>query len=99
MDRSENSSSTLEKARVLPQIVSRVDSPTLIIAFGTAACPKGAGHNGSVVIGSSVFVHHPYDSAPDLAKQWTHPQIDQVLASDAQLSLNRLPLAFLVLQR
>lgn len=55
-----SSSSSHEKARVLPQIIG--DKPSLVIAFGTAGSTDPLSLNGSVVIGSRVFVHDPKTS-------------------------------------
>lgn len=52
-------SSSSEKARVLPRAFSAGPQPELVIAFGTAGYPDEANLNGSVVIGSKVFIHDP----------------------------------------
>jgi hypothetical protein len=82
MDPDENPSQTWEKARVLPRLFRVHPEARLVLAFGTAACPQGTGHNGSVVIGSSVFVHDPYPSPPVPAKHWTHAKLNQVIESE-----------------
>lgn len=81
MDPDENPSLTWEKARVLPRIFRVHQAARLVLAFGTAACPRGTGHNGSVAIGSSVFVHDPYACPPVPTKHWTHPKLNQVVES------------------
>ncbi|HLX62336.1 MAG TPA: hypothetical protein VKX17_13750 [Planctomycetota bacterium] len=77
MNPAENSSSSLEKARVLPGAISYGAKPDLVIAFGTAGSREGVSANGCAVIGRRVFVHDPKP------KQglWTPPQPDQVVDS------------------
>jgi hypothetical protein len=90
MDPSLSESLTWEKARVLPRILGGPVTPRLVIGLGTAACPAGSGNNGSVVVGSSVFVHDPYaeprpDShPPDPAMHWRHDELDRVIPSSAE---------------
>jgi hypothetical protein len=81
MDADEDPALTWEKARVLPRVFRVHPAASLVLAFGTAACPQGSGHNGSVVIGSSVFVHDPFSSPPVPAKHWTHPRLNEVVES------------------
>lgn len=57
MDPKANSSSSAEKARVLPAVFAK--PANLVIAFGTAGFPDAANLNGSAVIGSRCFVHDP----------------------------------------
>jgi hypothetical protein len=84
MDLSENSSLTWEKARVLPRILTGDGEQVVVVAFGTAASPSGAGHDGNVVIGTSVFVHDPFENNEFGEKRWAHPQMNQIVASDLQ---------------
>lgn len=94
MDAGNNSSLTWEKARVLPRTLRRGHDIKLVVGFGTGASVD-AGINGSVVIGTNVFAHDPYTVPPIPAKHWADPRLDQIVASDAQELLRRLPCAFL----
>lgn len=60
---------------VLPAILAG-GPPALVIAVGTAATPTGTSLNGSVVIGTRVFMHdaYPLGSNPDSA--WECPLLD-----------------------
>jgi hypothetical protein len=60
-------SSSAEKARVLPRALAGTP-PSLVIAFGTAGYPEDSIMNGSVVIGSRVFIHDPQTSTPERYK-------------------------------
>lgn len=81
MNPAENSSSSLEKARVLAGAINYGTAPDLVIAFGTAGSREGAYINGSVVIGRRVFIHDPRASAPNRTGMWTPPQADQLIDS------------------
>ncbi len=63
----------------------------MVVAFGTCATPLAGHQNGSVVVGSSVFVHDPYQNPPDPAHHWTDPATNQVVASAAEPILQALP--------
>jgi hypothetical protein len=75
-----SSSNTLEKARVLTNLFATAPAD-FVIAFGTAAIPEPRRFNGSVVVGSKVFVHDPYAGVADSNGLWTPPQPDVVLDS------------------
>lgn len=81
MNPAESSSSSLEKARVLPGALSYGPAPDLVIAFGTAGSREGVSANGSVVVGRRVFIHDPRAGAPDRTGMWTPPQPDQLIES------------------
>jgi hypothetical protein len=83
MNPAENSSSTLEKARVLAGAISYggAAAPDLFIAFGTAGSREGVQVNGSVVIGRRVFIHDPRAHVHDRTGMWTPPQPDQLIDS------------------
>lgn len=77
-----SSSSTLEKARVLPAIERyKSAAPELVVAFGTAGAIGDVRLTGSVIVGSSVFLHNPY-STSEPAKHWEVPRPDVVLKSE-----------------
>jgi hypothetical protein len=77
MDPKQSGSATMEKARVFPRILAG-QPPALVIAFGTAAFPGDVTLNGSVVIGTRVFVHNPYPPDP---KQWQPNPADTTVDS------------------
>lgn len=81
MNPAENSSSSLEKARVLAGAINYGEAPSLVIAFGTAGSREGVHINGSVVIGRRVFIHDPRASVPNRAGMWTPPHPDQLVDS------------------
>lgn len=81
MNPAESSSSSLEKARVLPGAIAYGAPPDLVIAFGTAGMREGVSANGSVVVGRRVFIHDPRAGAPDRTGMWTPPQPDQLVES------------------
>lgn len=62
-----SSSNTMEKIRILPIILTQYAKPDLVIAFGTAAYPGGV-KNGSVISGSSFYIHNGND--PDNPDKW-----------------------------
>jgi len=80
-------SNTQEKARVLPEVFSyEAELPALVVAFGTAASmPDGLIMNGSVRIGSAVFLHDPFASdstLPESPSHWNDPgKLDKVINS------------------
>jgi hypothetical protein len=82
MNPAENSSSSLEKARVLPGAINYAAAPDLVIAFGTAGSREGVHINGSVVIGRRVFIHDPRASTSDRKGMWTPPRPDQLIDSN-----------------
>lgn len=77
----ESSSSSFEKARVLPLALATRTKPHLVIAFGTAGSRPGVAANGSVVVGRRVFVHDPLSSESNRAAMWTPPSPDTVVDS------------------
>lgn len=76
-----SSSSTAEKARVLGALFAAAPKPDFVIAIGTASTPTPKRFNGSVVIGSRVFVHDPFSGAA--TGGWLPPQPDEVIESAA----------------
>jgi hypothetical protein len=78
-DKSKFQSSSSQKVARLPAIVGAV-APDLVIAAGTAAFPDAAqNHNGSVMVGTKVFLH---DGQPGNADSPWVGTFDQVIASD-----------------
>jgi len=75
-------SSTEKKADRLPEILTGV-TPSLVIAAGTAGYPSLETENGSVVIGSRVFLHdgHPPSSAQNPVSQWHDGTFNEVIDS------------------
>lgn len=81
MNPAESSSSSLEKARVLPSAFAYGPTPALVVAFGTAGIREGVHANGSAVIGRRVFIHDPLRGAASRQGLWTPPMPDQLLES------------------
>jgi hypothetical protein len=84
MDPKKSSSSSEEKARVLPYVTANGSSPALTVAFGTAATPDQRSFNGSVVVGSNVFVYNPWKNNENPDSRWTHPDIGKLKDSSRQ---------------
>lgn len=87
-----SSSSTVEKWRVLPRIFTSSEPIDLVIAFGTAGIVDLGFCNGSVVIGSKIFIHNPYHIEQDEPPKplWTHPSLDTSIASQ-QINFALIP--------
>jgi hypothetical protein len=78
MDPKANASSSQEKARVLPPILSRPNIKT-VVAFGTASTVDVEPFNGCVVVGTNVFVHDP--KPPGSTSAWQDSRFDQIVGS------------------
>jgi hypothetical protein len=89
MNPAESSSSTAEKARVLPGAFASGEPPSLVVAIGTAGSREGLMANGCVVVGRRVFIHDPFATAPDRAGKWTPPHADAVVDSELPGSVFR----------
>jgi hypothetical protein len=73
MNPSVSSSSTLEKARVLDQLMaSDKGAPDFVVAVGTASCPDSRTFNGSVFVGAKAFIHDPLSDS-DFPGYWHLP--------------------------
>jgi len=81
MDPAKKSSSSEEKARVIPVVVANGPAPDLVVAFGTASFPDTGSFNGCVVVGTNVFVHHPHKT-PNPDSNWIRPEFDKLIPSD-----------------
>ena len=77
-----SSSSTAEKARVLPLIFSYGAPPSTVIAFGTAATPSDESFNGSVAVGARIYMHDAHADSPNPASTWHNPRMDKLIPSD-----------------
>ena len=82
-DESRYQSSAERKIERLPKIFAR-RTADFVVAVGTAAFPGDISENGSVVVGTRVFMHdaHP-DGANDDSK-WTGGPFDEILASSLE---------------
>lgn len=78
----ESSSSSFEKVRVLPGAIDYGPPPSLVIAFGTAGSRSDLHINGSVIIGSKVFIHDPLARFDDRRGLWTPPNADEIIDSN-----------------
>lgn len=79
-DTADVQSSTEVKMRYLPRIFED-KRPALIIAFGTAGYPDNATQNGSVVIGSKVFMHDAHPKGENPNSKWESKLFDAVISS------------------
>lgn len=78
-------SSTEEKARVLPALFANVEVGG-VVAVGTAAWPHAdENRSGSVVVGSSVFVHDSYANQPNQNSRWTDRRCEALVTSRSAL--------------
>lgn len=90
MDPAVSSSSSQEKARVLPLALAAGPVPSLVIALGTAAHTGDYSYNGCVVAGCQVFVHNPYAKKPNSASNWVDPRFEQLVASPIPVGISWL---------
>jgi hypothetical protein len=76
MDKAKNSSSSEEKYRVLPSMLSK-EKPDLVIAAGTAGYISESSYAGSVLVGGRFFVHngHPGNTLSDMK----HAEFEKLL--------------------
>jgi hypothetical protein len=89
MDPGKSHSSSQEKNRILPAFFAyQPFEPSLVIAFGTGSARPDMTCNGSVFIGSRVFIHdgHPSDD-PNPKSEWRSDAFDTLLESTVQNSL------------
>ena len=77
-------SSSFEKARVLGEMTKLGPSADIVIAFGTAGFVDPRSHNGSVVVGTNVFVHNPHHSTPNSKSPWTDAGIGKLVDGSQQ---------------
>lgn len=90
MDSAKSGSSSEEKARVIPYAVAMGPSPNTVVAVGTAASEGSDTQNGSVIIGSNVFVNDPFAPATNPHSQWTHPQFKTLVKANSPKALDLL---------
>jgi hypothetical protein len=84
-----SSSSSEEKARVMPYVTACGADPTLVVAFGTATMADARSYNGCVVVGANVFVYNAYRQNPNPKSKWNHPDIGK-LVDASQQSINKI---------
>jgi len=84
---SESSSSSAEKARVLPGAINYGPPPDIVIAFGTAGSHSSLCVNGSVIVGTKTFIHDALENVSDKTRLWTPPHKNQIIDSDLQSGL------------
>ena len=79
MNPKKSSSSSEEKYRVLPEVISK-ENPDLVIAVGTAGYPTTSNANGCIVIGSNFLLYngHPNNCDSNL----NHQDIGKLLSSN-----------------
>ena len=62
-------------------VIFEGQEPSLVIAVGTAGYPNQHTENGSVVIGSRVFIHNAHPNGDNPASNWTQGPFDTMLDS------------------
>jgi len=81
-DNGKYQSSSEQKMKYLPRIFDG-KRPDFVVAFGTAAYPSTTSENGSVVVGSRVFLHNGHPSSdPNPNSQWQKGPFDEIIESD-----------------
>jgi hypothetical protein len=73
-----------EKARVLKYVADNGPSPTLAIAFGTAAFPDSHIYDGCVVVGSNVYNFDPKIDDLNENSRWDDPSIGDLSDNSKQ---------------
>jgi hypothetical protein len=86
-DRPQFQSSSEVKMRYMHRIFEAGSAPSLVIGFGTAGLPDTNSENGSVAVGTGVFMHnaHPNGENPD--SNWSGGPFDTLLTSSLDPSL------------
>ena len=74
-------SSSEVKSKYLPKIFGAGSKPSLVIAFGTAGYPDDATQNGSVVVGSGIFMHNCHPNGENKESNWTAGPFDTLVPS------------------
>jgi hypothetical protein len=85
-DENRYQSSTSVKAANIAKIFDG-PSPDLVIALGTAGYPQVQTQNGSVTVGTKIFIHDPSSTTPNPDSDWKAGPFDRVL--DSPLSQSR----------
>ncbi|HEV2349277.1 MAG TPA: hypothetical protein VG028_05455 [Terriglobia bacterium] len=81
-DRATYQSSSWQKVQRLPAIIAAGDTPDCVIAVGTAAMSDPAlNFNGSVVVGTQVFLFDPYAGKQNPDSPWGDESFGKVLLS------------------
>ena len=74
-------SSSEVKAKYIPRIFAAGPAPSLVVAFGTAGYPDDATQNGSVVVGSGIFMHNCHPNGENGESNWSAGSFDAVIPS------------------
>lgn len=88
MDPTKSSSSSEEKARVLPALTAAGEAPNLVIAVGTASSPDLRSFNGCVAVGSSCFTFNPYSQSPNPDSNWTDARFGKLIDEEDRTATN-----------
>lgn len=80
-DKAEFQSSSEVKMRYLRRIFDAGNEPSLVIAFGTAGFPDPTSQNGSVVVGTGIFIHNYHTNGRNPHSNWTQGPFDTLLTS------------------
>jgi hypothetical protein len=73
-------SSSQRKIERLPEIFKGA-APDLVLAVGTAGLPSDVTENGSVMIGTHVFMHDCYPNGTNASSQWNNGPFEKLLDS------------------
>ena len=73
-------SSSQRKVERLPMIFNGA-APDLVIALGTAGLPEDMSQNGSVVVGTGVFMHDCHENGENPDSQWNNGPVGRLLPS------------------
>jgi hypothetical protein len=87
-------SSSAQKNIDLPKIFNySTDEIALVIAFGTAGYPSGLSKNGSVIIGSNIFIFNTHPGGTNEESKWDDERFGKLIESSVSSDmLNKLKL-------
>ena len=78
-------SSAERKLERLPEIFAGTPAD-FVVAIGTAAFPGDASENGSVVVGTRIFMHDAHSNRMNPDSEWRGGPFDEILASSLERS-------------
>jgi hypothetical protein len=73
-------SSSQRKIEHLP-LIFKGNVPDLVIAVGTAGFPSNVTENGSVVVGTGIFMHDCHPNGTNASSQWNNGPFEKLLTS------------------
>lgn len=89
-------SSSAQKNVDLPQIFNySTDEIALVAAVGTAGFPSGLSKNGSVIIGSNIFIYNTHPNGTNEESKWDDERFGKLIESNISSDIvNKLRLLF-----